>query len=68
MKLKGLAMSKCCYKCEERQINCHSECGKYKEFLLFNEKKKALKRKEKAYDNDGRLTSWGYLKGSKHGR
>ena len=40
-----------CYKCEERCVDCHGYCEKYKTFQKENEELKAKKRREdrKAY-------------------
>lgn len=38
----------CCYKCEERQPNCHSNCEKYAAFLARLEKIKKKRNKEAA--------------------
>lgn len=39
-----------CYKCQERHVNCHSECEKYKEYHAKNEERIALKKK--AFDKE----------------
>ena len=36
----------CCYKCEEREPNCHSVCEKYAEYQKKLEKIKKKKMKE----------------------
>lgn len=42
----------CCYQCSDRYCGCHSECEKYKEFYIQNEKrKKYLQDFKKANDD-----------------
>lgn len=39
-----------CYKCDERKMNCHSECDKYKKYLLKRKYHKIMSINEKQYD------------------
>jgi hypothetical protein len=46
-----MSIKTCCYKCEERHDLCHSHCKKYAEFVEWNNKRKAMRRKYKDFDN-----------------
>lgn len=43
-----------CKNCEERHLNCHDDCPKYKEWQAFHEKVKENERKQ------NRLYDWGF--------
>lgn len=45
-----------CKDCEDRKMNCHSNCDRYLDYLSFNEKKKAIERSEKVDTSSG----WSY--------
>lgn len=40
-----------CYQCDEREVGCHSECGKYKEYIAENEQRKEEHRKNYAVND-----------------
>lgn len=40
-----------CYGCDEREVGCHSECEKYKEYIAENEKRKEEHRKNYAVND-----------------
>ena len=39
-----------CRDCENRHVGCHSDCEKYKEFVIANEERKEAIRKGKEMD------------------
>ena len=40
----------CCYKCEDRELGCHSSCEKYKEYIeWFGERKASIKSYKQCY-------------------
>jgi hypothetical protein len=39
-----------CKDCEERTGHCHTECSRYKEWWILNEKKKADLKKQRDYE------------------
>lgn len=51
---------KCCQKCEDRHIGCHSECERYKKERLEYDMKKEIKRKakESRIDTFDRFRYW----------
>lgn len=56
----------CCFGCEKRQYNCHSECGDYK---AMKEKNEAEKQKKKPKDSvflDYSHSKWNKVLHNKH--
>lgn len=51
---------KCCQKCEDRHIGCHSECERYKKERLEYDMKQEIKRKakESRIDTFDRFRYW----------
>lgn len=51
---------KCCYKCEDRHLGCHSECERYKQERERYEKQKEIekKAKERHMDTFDRFRYW----------
>lgn len=43
---------KCCYKCEDRHLGCHSECERYKQEREQYEKQKEIEKKAKEHHMD----------------
>lgn len=43
-----------CYKCEERNADCHSTCEKYLEYHAKNKERLELKKKQFAQEHDER--------------
>ena len=51
---------KCCYKCEDRRLGCHSESERYKQEREQYEKQKEIekKAKERRMDTFDRFRYW----------